>query len=71
MADGQFAYRHQTEYFNTQTYIRFLDEVVLPTFYRRGRRVYLIHLTTAEAKAAYAKALKARARHPSASSATR
>jgi hypothetical protein len=23
LADGQFAYRHQTEYFNTQSYGRF------------------------------------------------
>jgi transposase len=39
---GQFVYRHQTEYFNAQTYLRFLAEEVLPTFYRRGRRIYLI-----------------------------
>lgn len=40
---GQFAYRHQTESFNTQSYGRFLEEVLLPTFYRRGHRVFLIH----------------------------
>ena len=43
LAGGQFIYRHQAEYFNTQTYGRFLDEVLLPTFYRRGHRVFLIH----------------------------
>jgi hypothetical protein len=40
---GQFVYRHQTEYFNTQTYGQFLEEVVLPTFYRRGHRIFLVH----------------------------
>ena len=40
--DAKFAYRHQTEYFNAVTYVDFLDQVVLPTFYRRGRRIYLI-----------------------------
>ena len=29
--NGQFVYRHQTEYFNAQTYRRFLAEAVLPT----------------------------------------
>lgn len=38
----RFAWRHQTEYFNHHTYLAFLDEVVLPSFYRRGHRVYLI-----------------------------
>ena len=42
MYEGRFAYRHQTEYFNAETYIDFLDTVLLPTFYRRGHRVYLI-----------------------------
>jgi len=40
--DGQFVYRHQTEYFNAQTYPAFIEEEVLPAFYRRGHRVYLI-----------------------------
>jgi len=40
--DGNFAWRHQTEYFNAQTYLSFLDEELLPHFYRRGHRVYLI-----------------------------
>ena len=41
-ATGQFTYRHQTEYFTADTYIAFLDEVLLPAFYRRNHRVYLI-----------------------------
>jgi transposase len=41
-ATGQFAYRHQTEYFTADTYISFLDEVLLPAFYKRRHRVYLI-----------------------------
>lgn len=41
-ATGKFAYRHQTEYFNADTYISFLDDVLLPAFHRRGHRVYLI-----------------------------
>jgi hypothetical protein len=43
VASGAFVYRHQTEYFNVQTYGGFLEEVILPHFYRRGRRVFLIH----------------------------
>lgn len=41
-ATGKFAYRHQTEYFNAETYIGFLDEILLPRFYKRNHRVYLI-----------------------------
>lgn len=41
-ATGKFIYRHQLEYFNAETYIAFLDEVLLPAFYRRRHRVYLI-----------------------------
>lgn len=41
-ASGRFIYRHQTDYFNADTYMAFLDEVVLPAFYRRNHRVYLI-----------------------------
>lgn len=41
-ATGQFAYRHQTEYFTAETYMAFLDEVVLPAYYRRNHRVYLV-----------------------------
>jgi transposase len=42
IASGKFIYRHQQEYFNAETYIDFLEEVLLPGFYRRGHRVYLI-----------------------------
>lgn len=42
IATGKFAYRHQTEYFNAETYIRFLEHTLLPGFYRRNHRVYLI-----------------------------
>ncbi len=40
--DGTFAYRHQTEYFDHHTYRAFVEQVVLPTFYRRRHRVFLI-----------------------------
>lgn len=39
---GDFVWRHQTEYFNAQTYLSFVDEDLLPHFYRRRHRVYLI-----------------------------
>ena len=39
---GRFAYRHQTEYFNANTYIDFLEHTLLPQFYRRNHRIYLI-----------------------------
>ena len=39
---GDFVWRHQTEYCNAQTYLSFLDEDVLPHYYRRRHRVYLI-----------------------------
>ena len=35
-------WRHQTEYFNAQTYLAFIDGDLLPHFYRRRHRVYLI-----------------------------
>ena len=38
---GDFVWRHQTEYFNAQTYLSFLDGDVLPHYYRRRHRVYL------------------------------
>lgn len=41
-ATGQIAYRHQTEYFTAETYMAFRDEVVLPAYYRRNHRVYLV-----------------------------
>ncbi len=42
MPGGDFVWRHQTEYFNAQTYLSFVDEELLPHFYRRRHRVYLI-----------------------------
>lgn len=42
IASGQFAYRHQTEYFNAQSYIHFLEHTLLPGFYKRNHRIYLI-----------------------------
>ena len=35
-------WRHQSEYFNTTTYLSYLEEVVVPGFYRRRHRIYLI-----------------------------
>jgi len=43
LTGSRLVWRHQTEYFNTQTYGGFLEDVVLPAFYRRGRRVFLVH----------------------------
>ena len=39
---GDFVWRHQTEYFNAQTYLAFIDGDLLPHYYRRRHRVYLI-----------------------------
>ena len=39
---GDFVWRHQEEYFNAETYLSFVDGVLLPHYYRRRRRVYLI-----------------------------
>jgi len=41
--DARFVYRHQTEYFNAETYIEYLDGWLLPHFYRRRHRIFLIH----------------------------
>lgn len=38
----QFAYLHQQDYFQWETYVAFLDQVLVPAFYRRGHRVFLI-----------------------------
>ena len=40
--NSKFAYLHQEEYFQWETYLAFLGDVVVPTFYRRGHRVFLI-----------------------------
>lgn len=37
-----FIYLHQESYFQWETYLAFLDQVVVPAFYRRGHRIYLI-----------------------------
>lgn len=42
LTDARFTYLHQEDYFQWETYLAFVDQVVLPTFYRRGHRVYLI-----------------------------
>jgi transposase len=39
---GDFVWRHQTECFNAQTYLSFIDSDLPPHFYRRRHRVYLI-----------------------------
>lgn len=39
---AEFTYLHHQENFQWETYLAFLDQVVLPAFGRRGRRVYLI-----------------------------
>jgi DDE superfamily endonuclease len=41
--DQKFVYRHQSEYFNAQTYMTFLEDHILPAYYRRNHRIYLIH----------------------------
>jgi hypothetical protein len=40
--NAQFVYQHQEEYFHSKSYVAFLDEVMLPSFYRRGHRVFLM-----------------------------
>ena len=35
-------WRHQEEYFNAETYLSFVDGVLLPHYHRRRHRVYLI-----------------------------
>jgi len=40
--DARFVYLHQQEYFQWETYVGFLDQVLVPQFYRRGHRVFLI-----------------------------
>jgi len=40
--NAKFTYLHQEDYFQWETYLAFIDQVLLPAFYRRGHRVYLI-----------------------------
>jgi transposase len=42
LKDARFVYHHQQEYFQWETYVEFLDHVLVPEFYRRGHRVFLI-----------------------------
>jgi transposase len=42
VSDSKFVWWHQTDYFNASTYLAFLEEVLLPGFHQRGRRIFLI-----------------------------
>lgn len=39
---ARLVWRHQQEYFQWETYLEFVEEKVLVSFYRRGHRVFLI-----------------------------
>ena len=40
--NAQFVYMHLEDYFRWESYVAFLDQVVVPAYYRRGHRIYLI-----------------------------
>jgi transposase len=40
--NAAFVYWHLEEYFQWETYLLFLDQVLVPAYYRRGHRIYLI-----------------------------
>ena len=40
--DASFTYLHQQDYFQWETYLAFLEQVLVPAFYRRRHRIYLI-----------------------------
>jgi hypothetical protein len=40
--NASFIYLHQEDYFQWETYLVFLEQVVVPAFYRRRHRIYLI-----------------------------
>jgi hypothetical protein len=40
--DASSTYLHQQDYFQWETYLAFLEQVVVPAFYRRRYRIYLI-----------------------------
>jgi len=40
--NARFIYLHQEDYFQWETYLVFLEQVVVPAFYRRRHRSYLI-----------------------------
>jgi transposase len=42
LEDARFIYLHQEAYFQWETYLAFLDQVLVPAFYRRGHRIFLI-----------------------------
>jgi transposase len=42
MSNCRIEYKHQEEYFNYETCIRFLEESILDKFYSKGHRVFLI-----------------------------
>lgn len=39
---AEFIYLHQPNYFQWESYLAFVDQVLLPAFYHRGHRIYLI-----------------------------
>ena len=39
---ARFIYLHQQDYFQWETYLAFVEQVLVPAFYRRGHRIYLI-----------------------------
>jgi DDE superfamily endonuclease len=43
LGDARFTYLHLQDYFQWETYLAFLEQVVVPAFYRRRHRIYLIH----------------------------
>lgn len=40
--EGKFCYRHQSKYFNAETWLSFLEGVLLPCYYKRNHRVFLV-----------------------------
>jgi len=44
LGDARFIYLHQQDYFQWETYLAFLEQVLLPAFYKRRHRVYLIEV---------------------------
>lgn len=40
--DSKFAYKHQKKYFNAETYLEFLEDNLLPSFYKQNHRIFLI-----------------------------
>jgi hypothetical protein len=40
--NASFIYLHQENYFQWETYLAFLEQVMVPAFYRRRHRIYLI-----------------------------